>query len=306
MTSVSTYKQLLIAAIAVAVGFIFAGSPVHAQTIWDGSEPDDSWFTADNWDTGAAPNGASDQAVVGAPSPTVTNGHVVLQSLTVTADGVLTVSSGLNFNFATGAAVSLTNAGAITTLNGSDLQVLGMVDNTGSITITSTVSATDLEVAVGGATLTGGGTVTLTGPNAGINDFTGVQVLTIADQTIQGEGFIGRNGMNINNTAAGTILADVALGTLTIDTSSVNFANDGTLAVANDSTLSVTGDLIGSTTAALSGNGTIVATGGDILPCGSDQPRRVTGHAAAQCGPRAAVNFLALDRNWRHDARYRL
>ena len=86
--------------------------------------------------------------------------------------------------------------------------------------------------------------------------------MTIADQTIQGSGNIGRNTLSVINN--GTILANNTTAQLTIDVSGTDFVNDGTLQVGNDATLEVVGDLIGSSTATLSGDGTITVTGGDI------------------------------------------
>ena len=83
----------------------------------------------------------------------------------------------------------------------------GVVSNPGSINIFSTPGfASNLRLRVGGATLTGGGTVTLSGNNSGIDEtVAGVQTLTIADQTIQGVGNIGRNSTDFVNQADGLI-----------------------------------------------------------------------------------------------------
>ena len=114
----------------------------------------------------------------------------------------------------------LTLNGSLVADNDSDTGILGVINNTGSIEIVSTGSQTDLEVAFGGATLTGGGTVTLSGDNAGINDvINGTQTLTIGDQTIQGVGNIGRNTTNFVNQADGLINANVEDGTLVVDAS---------------------------------------------------------------------------------------
>ena len=101
----------------------------------------------------------------------------------------------------------------------------GVVNNTGSIEITA---ASNLVVASGGATLTGGGTVTLSGINSGITDVGGVQTLTIADQTIQGVGNIGRNTLDFDNQADGLIDANVDGETLLLD-ALTSFVNSGTL-----------------------------------------------------------------------------
>lgn len=228
-----------LALLSLPLAALFAISSVAiGQSTWDGSEPDDNWFTADNWDTGIIPNGAADQAIVGVPSPTFANGSVLLQSLNVTADGVLTTAVSSNFNFAPGATVSLTNAGDITLGNNSDFQLLGMANNSGTINVASTGNATDLEIALGGATLTGGGTVTLSGPFAGINDATGTQILTIVDQTIQGVGNVGRNTTDFNNQAGGLLLANVNGQTLVLDSATV-FTNAGTLRASDGGILAL-------------------------------------------------------------------
>ena len=148
----------------------------------------------------------------------------------------------------------------------------GEVINNGNIDIVSPASGEQANLVVTGntssnnTTLTGGGTVTLSGPNAGITDANGLQTLTIDDHTIQGSGNIGRNNPNIINN--GTILANDATAQLTVDVSGADFDNDGTLQVSNGATLEVVGDLIGSSTATLAGDGTITATGGDIQHAG--------------------------------------
>ena len=170
-------------------GFIVVALP----NIWTGAGSDDLWSNPDNWLDGIVPNGSFDEATVGAIAPAVTDLNISLASLTVDADGVIEIGAGLSFDFtaAEPEITTLTNAGAITALDSSDFQISGTVDNTGSIDITSTGGATDLEIAAGGATLIGGGTVTLSGTNAGINESVfGTQTLTIADQAIQGFGNI--------------------------------------------------------------------------------------------------------------------
>ena len=103
----------------------------------------------------------------------------------------------------------LTLNGSLVAEDLSDTEISGTINNTGSIDIASTGGATDLEIDAGGATLSGGGTVTLSGTNAGISEnVPGVQTLTIADQTIQGSGNIGRNSTDFVNQADGLINAN--------------------------------------------------------------------------------------------------
>ena len=214
--------------------------------------------------------GATDFANAGGTIEALNNSEVLLTANARIVGGVLqTVGSG-QFRVAANQNAfleDLTLNGSLVAEDLSDTQISGTINNTGSIDITSTGGATDLEIGTDGATLSGGGTVTLSGTNAGISEFVaGVQTLTIADQTIQGSGNIGRNSLNLINN--GTILANNAAAQLTIDVVSTDFVNDGTLQVSNDATLEVVGDLIGSSTATLSGDGTITVTGGDIQHAG--------------------------------------
>ena len=119
----------------------------------------------------------------------------------------------------------------------SDTQISGTINNTCSIDIASTGSLTDLEIGAAGATLTGGGTVTLSGTNAGISENVfGTQTLTIADQTIQGAGNIGRNVTNFDNQDDGLIDANVDGETLVLDANG-SFINSGTLRASDGGTL---------------------------------------------------------------------
>ena len=164
----------------------------------------------------------------------------------------------------------VTNTDSLVVGNVADLGIEGTITNSGEITFDSTVfSPTDIEVQTPGATLTGGGTVTLSGSNAGIN---GGGTLTIGNQTIQGAGSLGRNTIDITNTAEGTILANVDGEALVIDVSTIDFSNDGSLGVDNGALLQIIGDLDSSDTSTLFGEGTITASGGDILHSGLIAP----------------------------------
>ena len=85
-------------------------------------------------------------------------------------------------------------------------------------------------------TLQGGGTVTLStatgGGNAIIDQAAGGETLTNVNNTIQGEGIIGFNGLTVVNQVGGTINANSSGGseitTLTIDSAAVtNHGFDG-------------------------------------------------------------------------------
>ena len=209
-----------------------------------------------------ANTGGTIEALNGSEVLLTTNAEIVGGVLSTTGTGQIRVGASQNAFLE-----DLTLNGSLVADNDSDTGILGVINNTGSIEIVSTGSQTDLEVTFGGATLTGGGTVTLSGDNAGINDvINGTQTLTIGDQTIQGVGNIGRNSTNIINN--GTILANNATAQLTVDVAGADFDNDGTLQASNGATLRVVGDLNGSSTAILAGDGTITATGEDIQHAG--------------------------------------
>ena len=186
----------------------------------------------------------------------------MLDSLTVEAGGDLTVNSGFNLDLVpTG---FLTNAGTITTENNTDLVFVGTVNNSGTINVNSTGAASDIELRAA-TTLTGGGTVTFSGNNAGINEAAaGNQRLTNADNTIQGEGRLGQNVAAFTNQSL--IDANASGGTLTLDPAAsatdggAEFDNNGTLRASNGGTLLLTGcggggfDNAGGTIEALAGS----------------------------------------------------
>ena len=242
----------------------------YGQTTWDGSEADDFRFNADNWDTGIVPSGITDDAVVGAPSPTVVNGSVNLNSLTVGADGILNLNPSLNFNFGGTATTTLDNQGSITVGNNTDFQLSGMVDNSGSISAINTGSAADLEVVGSGATLDGGGTITMSGSNARITGLAGA-VLTIDDQTIQGDGQVGVNSVGFILNASALIDANVSESMLTFDASGTGATNTGIMRASSGGILRMTGSSIanaGGSIQALT-DATVELTGGTSITGGT-------------------------------------
>jgi hypothetical protein len=134
----------------------------------------------------------------------------------------------------------LTNSGRLQSFNNSDTEILGTVNNTGTMEILAGASSTDVEVQAGGATLTGGGTLRLTGTNAGLNGVS-AESLNIESQLVVGQGSLGENTIDIFNGFGGTIEADVNGAALTIDLIGANsvasLINDGTLRASNGATL---------------------------------------------------------------------
>ena len=259
---------------------------VSAQTTWDGGGADDNWFTALNWDTDIIPNGITADVIVGVPAPMFVNGNVNINSLMVIADGVLNLDPSRSFDFGGAASTTLVNLGTITTGNNANFQLAGSVINMGNISIATTGNATDLEVLSNGATLDGGGTITLMGPsNLARIVGSGSPLLTIADQTIQGTGNIGNNLISLDLQSASTIDANVAGETLLIDPNGNGMIVSGKMQASNGGTLSLntgTFDNTNGTIDAMDGSnvalaGTTVVSGGVIQSTGGGQVDASTG-----------------------------
>jgi hypothetical protein len=142
-----------------------------------------------------------------------------------------------------------TGAGAVT-INGtytadvnSDTYLLGTINNRGTIQVNGGGgTSADLWVDNANVTLTGGGIVNLStaagGGGAFILQAAGGSTLENVNNTIQGVGLIGDNSLSLLNDAAGTILANVSGGTLTLDGIGT-LTNNGTFQVNAGSTLLV-------------------------------------------------------------------
>ena len=162
------------------------------------------------------------------------DGNVALATTTLstTGSGVIRVVAGQ-----TASLTNVTNQGTFIADDNSTTQLSGTITNSGTMTIHSTGDATQLMLTGGDVMLNGGGTVTLVG-SAYID---GSNRLTNVDNTIQGYGNIGNNGIAITN--QGLIDANVSGQTLTIDPGNVAnaFINSGTLEASNGGTLVLTG-----------------------------------------------------------------
>jgi hypothetical protein len=204
------------------------------------------WTTANNWSLGASPNGAENAVFSQPPTPTnngvYVNGNVNCYNLTINSTN----------------SVLLSPAGSLTSLTIGGISIVNQ--NTGSgpagagIQIYSTGGATDLIIANSNVTLSGGGTVFLDDPsNARIYGTSASNVLTNADNTIEGTGNIGYGSMGLVN--QGTINATGgATHPLTIQTSN-GTTNTGTLEASGNSNLILDGDTYTNT------GGTLLASG---------------------------------------------
>jgi fibronectin-binding autotransporter adhesin len=158
------------------------------------------------------------------------NGGIVNISSTINGGTLNTLNGGtMNGNGAVLNGVTLSTA---STLNDSGQVFLeGTITNKGTITVPNNT----LTVAGGPVTLTGGGTVTMSS-DAFFNQSSGGLVLNNVNNTIEGTGQLGQNGLTINN--GGTILANVNGGILNVNGGGT-LTNTGTLKAANGGTLLV-------------------------------------------------------------------
>ena len=219
-------------------------------------------------------NGVTNTALLEA-----TNGGVLqLNGVTVNnAGGNITAGSGSSVHLFSGAVIqggTLTNngtflgtaagysavldgstsAGAIT-LNGtytsglsSQTYVLGTINNNNNLQVEGgSGDNTFLMTDSTNVTLKGGGTVTLStatgGGNAWLQQEAGGQTLTNVNNTIQGEGVIGNNGLTLVNESGGTINANSTgsgvITTLTL--TSLSLTNQGLLEASNSDVLNIDG-----------------------------------------------------------------
>ncbi|HEY2179492.1 MAG TPA: hypothetical protein VGH15_13005, partial [Caulobacteraceae bacterium] len=139
--------------------------------------------------------------------------------------------------------------------NAATALVQGEVSNAGSIAVAATSSLTELRVLAGGATFSGGGTVSLGGKNARIIGATTTATLTNLD-TITGAGNIGNKTLVLINEAGGVI---DATGALNVATSGASLSNAGLMEAASGGLLTLDTPVIDQ-----SGGGTILAAGGRV------------------------------------------
>lgn len=212
-----------------------------------------------------------------------TNGGILLfdgdqNGLLDNAGGQIQAQAGSEVRFANvrlaGGTVSSTGSGVLRTVSNTDsfftnvtlsgntvlgtrgdLGITGTITNAGNILFTSGTATADtyLDVQPANATLTGGGSVTLVNGSS-ITGTTPGGTLTIANQTIEGQGSIGRNSISIVNQAGNTIRGNAAGATLHLDPGTGGLSNAGTIEAINDGIVHFSG----------SGGGTFNNAGGTI------------------------------------------
>src|SRR6266436_6749425 len=139
-------------------------------------------------------------------------------------------------------AVTVSTGSTYTSDLGSQTLLLGTINNKGNIQLNGGGGNNTILQLVSNTTLLGGGTVTLStaggGGSAFVQQNVGGLTLTNVDNTIQGNGVIGNNGLALTNNAGGTIKANVSGGTLTLNGGGL-VSNAGLLEATNGGTLQI-------------------------------------------------------------------
>jgi hypothetical protein len=191
--------------------------------------------------------------------------HVALENATIAGGSLESVGTGFIQTFQPfgigpstldGTTSSVAVTGDLQVMDNTTLRIQGEIDNSGTIELVSNGSSTVLQVTGGGATLEGGGSLTLS-PNTN-NVIQGSGTLTNVDNRISGAGsFVASGGtLTLLNQAGGIIVADGALNTLLL-ASGVAVTNDGVLGESG-SHLEIFSSVNGSGHLQLSGSGGVL------------------------------------------------
>ncbi len=210
---------LLLIVFTVAAGTGYAQCTLSSPSTWSLGTTG-NWNVAGNWSPSGVPNSSSTNVCIvdGVSTVNLTNLSPTVDNLQLASGNALDISTNISL---TVAGTSISNAGSIV-LNGGDgangLLIVGSSD----------------------VTLTGGGTVTLStatgGGSAYIEQEAGGYTLTNSNNTIQGDGIIGNNGLAVVNDTGGTISANISGQTLLIDGGG-SITNNGTFEAASGATL---------------------------------------------------------------------
>src|SRR5271157_494479 len=224
---------------------------VAGSNVINWTDTSGNWSTATNWDLNCAPNnggGIFYNAVIngtGADTITVDASGTTINSLTV-GTGETLQDNGAAPTLTIGdpsfpAAGSLSNWGTINWGAGAKLTLditsgNGTIQNNGNINLTASTLALNDSGNFNTATLSGSGTITMSG--ATITGQNGTETLVNASNTIQGFGTIS-NLTLVNN---GTINANAA-NPLTITPNSGGFINNGYVHVTGAGGMAVNGQM---------------------------------------------------------------
>ena len=248
---------------AILVTMMALTSAANGQTTWTGAGGNDFWFTGANWDTGVVPDGSTFNVIIDAPAPTSVNGSPTVNSLQVGTNGVITTGSSIGFS---GSAMNtLTNQGQILLNGNAFLNLHRTVNNSGTISGTG-----DLLTQSEGATLTGGGTITMENSILSVIGGELDSVLTIEDQTIDGQGNLGGNSIELINESL-VDANDPGGQSLRINPAVGGMVNTGTLQASGGGELRIDGtdggvfDNVGGTIQALDNSRVVLNDGPEIV-----------------------------------------
>jgi len=174
-------------------------------------------------------------------------------TLATASGGTLTTPNNDSFTLDGSSQGTLTIAGTYVVGNNATTFLIGAINNTGSIQVNAAGNNTFLTMS-GGVNLTGAGTVTLStsgNGTAALATTGGDQLLTNVNNTLQGFGIIGWNGLEVTN--QGTINANVSATALTLNPSV--FTNQGLLQASSGGILSLSGSTISNRTGTIQVNG---------------------------------------------------
>ncbi|MEM7456402.1 MAG: hypothetical protein AAF456_18800 [Planctomycetota bacterium] len=253
----NTIRFLLVLFLLFCVGI----EPALAQTFsFNNSVPlDDRWTAvqyddstppvviATNWDSLSIPNSPSHDAEILNHHANLARVDVQLNSLTVGPQGSLLIGQNMQL-FGNN---PLVNEGSIvfSTRGDKSFSFSNNFVNSGTFEVDSSQSGpAALRLTNAGATLQGGGRIILSDVNASTIDGGSGLLLTIADQTIEGTGFIGMDNLEIINTANGLITANTSIGwRIVIDAGTGGFLNQGVLRAENGGTLRILDSVVDNT-----------------------------------------------------------
>lgn len=163
--------------------------------------------------------------------------HIIGGFLKSTASTAIHTGSGANI--LDGGSGSIANQGRLIINNSTSLTLQNSILNTGQLILTGSSGSTTLSIAATGATLMGGGLVTLS--NSGFNRIAGAvstAILTNVDNTISGGGQLGGAILTLVNGAKGVINATTATA-LTLNTKGAAVTNSGLIEATGAGGLSI-------------------------------------------------------------------
>ena len=203
--------------------------PLAAQTdrAFDGEGDGVNWSDSMNWSDDNRPDSETENAIIdgGGTWNVDLDSTYSIGGLTIGSDDQLNVLDGRMLNFS------------------------GTITNNNAMSLLADSGADTLLLLTGNASLTGGGTITLSqtggGSTAGISSNSTNRIFTNVDNTIEGQGLIGRtNTTNISiiNQSAGMFDANVSGQELRVATTGGNtIANSGTFRATNGGFLALSG-----------------------------------------------------------------